>query len=384
MSIIYLDHTATKAVEPEVLSHYHHMLKTCYANPASIHGLGLEAEKELEKARLTLKQAIGQTSGQLVFTSGGSESVNLAVKGYIRQNKRLPKRIITTAGEHAAVYETVRCFEQQGFAVEWLPLCRDGTVNLDAMEKALASPAALLSLIHVSNESGAVNPVADIMKLKRRLQPDLAVHLDAVQSFGKTPFDFDQLGIDMASGSGHKLGAPKGIGWLSIRPKLRLEPLILGGGQQGGLRSGTENPPLAFALAMAADYSISHLHQFAEQAKSLRHFLLSKLNQLKVQPIHIAEAAAVPQILVLSFSGIRAETMVHALESKGIYVSSGSACSSKIKRRGNRVLQAMGLSQQISDTAIRISLSGRETKAEMEHTAKAIEACCRTLIRESF
>ena len=381
MSIIYLDHTATKVVLPDVLSHYHQMLKTCYANPASIHGLGLEAEKCLEKARSDLMRSTGQNNGQLVFTSGGSESVNLAIKGFIRRNKRLPKRIITSAGEHAAVYETMRYLEQQGTDIEWLPLCRDGTVSLTALEKALTKPAALLSLIHVSNESGAVNPIADIMRLKHRLQPDLVVHLDAVQAYGKTPFHFDQMGIDMASGSGHKLGAPKGIGWLSLRPKLRLEPLIQGGGQQDGLRSGTENPPLASALAMAAADAISRLDQSIEKSDKLKHVLLTKLTRLNVQYIEIAKETAVPQILVLSFPGIRAETMVHALESKGIYVSSGSACSSKSRKRGNRVLQAMGLSQPVSDTAIRISLSGLETEEEMAKTAASIEVCCRTLIR---
>ena len=381
LSVIYLDHTATSALHPDVLNLYQQTLHDIYANPASIHGLGLEAEKQLTASRREIMKVTGQQSGQLVFTSGGSEAINLAIKGYLEAHKRLPKRLLTTAGEHAAVYETFKYYEQRGYTLEWLPLQSDGTLALEALEKALHEPAALLSYIHVSNETGAVNPIQEIIRLKNKLQPDLVVHADAVQAFGKTDFQFDQLGLDLASGSGHKLGAPKGIGWLAIRSGLRLQPQIHGGGQQDGLRSGTENPPMAAALAQALTLAYDRLPDQTKHCRHLRQLLLSLLTNANLTYQVVAESTAVPQILTMSFPGLRAETLVHALESKNIYVSSGSACSSKSRRRGNRVLQAMGLSQTVSDSAIRISLADTNTEAEIRQTAQALITFNQTLIR---
>jgi cysteine desulfurase len=221
---VYLDQTATTDIDPDVKKKYIELLNSDYANPASLHEPGLQSEKLLTDSRRLISQAIGQRSGQLVLTSGGSESINLAIKGYLEANKRLPQRIITSAGEHAATYETALHYRKKGFKVDFLPLQQQGTVDLDALLEALQQPAALLSLIQVSNETGAENPVSEIVRLRNRCQPDLAIHLDAVQAFGKIPFSFDRLGVDMISGSGHKIGAPKSIGWLCARPKIRLEP----------------------------------------------------------------------------------------------------------------------------------------------------------------
>ncbi len=314
------------------------------------------------------------------MTSGGTESINLAIKGFVSANPRLGKRIITSCGEHAATLETTRYLSQNGFQVDEIPLKSDGKIDLDALSNALKDPAALISLIHVSNESGAVNPISEIVRLRNQLQPTAAVHLDAVQSLGRQRVDFHQMGVDLLSGSGHKVGAPKGIGWLIVRRGIRLTPQIHGGGQQQGLRSGTENPPLAAALALAVELTSREFPLKTAKVESLNQLFIRKLDDAKINYRLISPSDAVPQILTIAFPGLRGETLLHALEDQSIYVSTGSACSSK-KVKANLVLKAMGIADKIASCSIRISLAATNTEDEIRTTVQVITESCRRLAR---
>lgn len=357
-------------------------LEQVYANPSSSHRLGQSAEKHLDQSKQQIAALLGCNKNELILTSGGSESINLAIKGYLGANPRQGRRVISSRGEHAATTQTLSFLSQQGYECEEIPLLPDGRADLDALAKTLVQPAALLSLIHVSNETGAVNDIAEIVRMRNRLQPDMAIHLDAVQTLGRQPLDFRKMGIDLLSGSGHKVGAPKGIGWLVSRQGIRLLPLIHGGGQQHNLRAGTENPPLAAALAQAIALTVQDSAQKESDVRILRERFLLGLRQ-EITEFHVLSPdQGVPQILVVSFPGLRGETLLHALEARDIFISTGAACSSRLKK-SNRVLKDMGVPARLMDCAVRISLSPANTEAEIDETVRAISEICRWLIRPS-
>lgn len=376
---IYLDHSASTEPWPAVLEHFASQLKASFANPSSMHRLGRQAEKSLDDSRQQMAVSLGCHRDELILTSGGSESINLAIKGFAAANPRLGNRIITSCGEHAATVETLNYLRLQGFEIVEIPLLPGGQIDLGCLAEALARPAALISLIHVSNETGSVNPVEAVVRLRNQLQPAAAIHLDAVQSLGRLPVNFHKMGIDLLSGSGHKVGAPKGIGWLIVRRGIRLAPQIHGGGQQHGLRSGTENPPLSAALALAVRLTASDLAEKTALVGSLRQHLLASLSEAGVSYEVLSPADGVPHILAIAFPGLRGETLLHALEAREIYVSTGSACSSG-KKKHNPVLRAMGFPDKLAACAIRISLSASNTKEEMILAAQAIAESCRILI----
>jgi cysteine desulfurase len=373
---VYLDHTASLKPWPAVVACLADQLERCYANPSSVHRLGHEAEESLDISRQKMADALGCRPEELVLTSGGSESINLAIKGFAAANPRLPKRIITSRGEHAAVRESCKYLGGQGYRIDEIPLCRDGTADLDALASALGQPAALISLIHVSNETGAVNPADEIVRLRDRLQPLAAIHLDAVQTFGKMPFHFMKSRCDLISGSGHKIGAPKGIGWLAVRRGIRLEPLIHGGGQQKGLRSGTENPPLAAALALAMSLSLEDFAGKTAHVRQLRQIFLDRLSESGIRYFVLSIDSGVPNILSAAFPELPGAVMAQALESRGIMVSTGAACSSR-KLKSNPVLMAMGIPKDLTDCAIRISLASTDSEMEILEAAQAIIDICK-------
>lgn len=377
---IYLDHSATTRVWPEVIKGLTESLSLQYANPSSVHRLGQSANKLLNESKSQIARLLGCQKNELTLTSGGSESINLAIKGYLAANPRQAKRIISSQGEHAATTESLSWLRQQGYEIEELALQPDGRVNMQLLAQALSRPAALITLIHVSNETGAVNDIAEIVRLRNSLQPETAIHLDAVQTLGRQPLDFEKFGVEMLSGSGHKIGAPKSIGWLMVKKGIRLLPQIHGGGQQHGLRSGTENPPLAAALALAVQLTCQDAESRESVVRSLRQLLLSELTAGKVDYQVLSPHNGVPQILLLAFPGLRGETLLHALEAKSIYISTGAACSSHNKK-ANRVLKSMGIPDKTADCAVRISLAAINTPDEIKATAQAIIESCRWLIR---
>ena len=360
---IFLDHSATTRVWPEVIAQLASDLERFYANPASVHRLGQAADKLLNDSRQQISIVLGCHKNELILTSGGSESINLAIKGYIGGNPRQGNRIISSFGEHAATSETLNHLRQQGCQCDQIPLGPDGRVDLAVLAKALEQPAALISLIHVSNETGAINDIAEIVRLRNQLQPQTAIHLDAVQSLGRQPICFHKMGIDLLSGSGHKIGAPKGIGWLIVRQGVRLTAQIHGGGQQRGLRSGTENPPMAAALAKAMQLTIVDAAGKEALVRHLRSRLLDSLMAGQVDFRVLSPENGVPQILVIAFPGLRGETLLHALDAKGIIISTGAACSAK-QKKANFVLQSMGIPDKIAECAVRVSLSATNTIEE--------------------
>ena len=378
---IYLDHTATTQPTPAVVACLCEALTATFANPSSIHKLGQDASGLLKRARADCAAQLGCDPQNLLLTSGGTESINLAIKGYVAANPRAGRRIITSHGEHAATVETLNHLEKQGYEIVWLPLTTAGSVNLDQLATALEQPAALITLIHVSNETGAVNPVDEIVRLRNAAVSQPAIHLDAVQTTGKLPIDFSRSGVDMISGSGHKVSAPKGIGWLAKRASIRLQPQIHGGGQQDGLRSGTENPPMAAALAVALAEAVQDLQAKSAYVLHLRRLFLDDLRLLGLDPAILSPEDAVPHILALSFPGLRGETLLHALEARGISISTGSACSSRHNRRGNPVLRAMGVRDEWAACAVRISFSSANQEEEIHLAARTLDGIYRQLHR---
>lgn len=377
---IYLDHTATSKPTPAVIACVTDLLPSLFGNPSSIHEAGRAADRRLQSDRNQMAQDLGCSPDLLFLTSGGTESINTAVKGIFMRRAKKTNRLIISAGEHAATHETAAFLKQWGVTVSCVPITAKGTVDLDALESALHEPAALISLIHVSNETGAINPVSEITALRNRLQPETPIHLDTVQTWGKMPFSFDESGVELLSGSGHKLGAPKGIGWLIKKKNVLIEPLLHGGGQQEKMRSGTENPVLAAALATALREKSARLESDRAFVQQLRNRFLDQIEQTGIPNQVLSPPDGIPHILSVAFPGLRGETLVNALSAEGIYFSSGAACSSR-RNKKNQVLTEMGLPEKLIQSAVRISFSEENTVEEIDETAFAIAKAYRRLVR---
>lgn len=378
--MIYLDHTATMIPERELLEYYVECALEYPANPASIHSAGFAARKAQASAINQLAKSFDCRPEELLITSGGSESINMAIKGTLAANKRLGQRVLISEGEHSAVAETAKWLTSHGYIVETIGLSAEGIIDLEQLEQALKKPAAMLSLIYVNNETGAAAPVEEVVRLRNSLQPDMLIHVDGVQACGKLSWSFKRLGVDLFSGSGHKFGAPRGIGFLIHRYGIKIEPLIHGGGQQRGLRSGTENVPLVMTMARAAEIANNDLAQKTDYISGLKRQLLDRLTELGVSYMPLSPVNAVPGIVSLAVEGLRGETLLHALENNEIFVSTGSACSSK-KREESAVLRAMKLPEDLIKGSIRISLSKSNTIEEIDTVAEAISQAVKWLVR---
>jgi cysteine desulfurase len=364
--MIYFDTAATSPPFPETVEAVASTMTRVVGNPASLHGAGLEAERVVRTSRDRLAATLGVGPNELVFTSGGTESINTALFGYLSAYPRLPKRIVTTRTEHPAVLRSYERLAERGYETILVDVDGRGRIRLDALEEALRRDTALLSLLHVNNETGAVQPMDEIAALLRRVRPDAALHLDCVQSFCKTPLALKRWGVRMASFSAHKFHGPKGIGLLYVAKGTRFEPLLVGGGQQGGLRSGTENPPLVAGMAVAAERMASLHGEYAAITKRIRDRLLAGFEGIeRIRPVVLSPEDGLSGILNISFPGIRPETLINALSARGTFISSVSACSAK-KMETSHVLLAMGVPPDIARSAVRISFSvtNREEEAE--------------------
>lgn len=379
--MIYLDHTATMVPKKELLEYYLEMAVDFSANPASMHSAGYAARKTQAAAINEMAQIFDCRAEEILITSGGTESINTALKGTLSANKRLGKRVLISSGEHAAVSASASWLSSQGWQIEEIGLNSDGTIDMEQLTAALKTPCALISLIYVNNETGAVNPVEEIVKLKNQLQPQCLIHLDGVQATGKINWSFKKLGIDFFSGSGHKFGTPRGIGWLIHRHGLRIDPLIHGGGQQKGLRSGTENVPLVLTMNRAVQEAWLDLAAKQKYVTGLKSIFLDHMKELGVSYSLLSPSDAVPNIISLAVHGLRGETLLHALENQEIFVSTGSACSSR-KREESAVLRAMKFSSELIDGSIRISIAASNTEQEMLDTANAIAAAAKWLAKK--
>ena len=368
----YFDNSATTRCYPEVAEIVVKTMTEDFGNPSAMHLKGVEAEKYVREAAQTLAKILKVNEKEIIFTSGGTESNNLALFGGADANKRSGNHIITTSVEHAAVGQPVERLEQMGYEVTIVPVDHRGVVQLEALEKALRPDTILVSTMYVNNEVGAVMPVEEIAKLVHEKSPKALYHVDAIQAFGKYRIYPKKAGIDMLSVSSHKIHGPKGVGFLYINEKARIQPQILGGGQQAGMRSGTDNVPGIAGLGVAAkmvytdfDEKIEHMYQLKERLAE--GFL--KLPDVRLNGMEIREAA--PQILSASFLGVRSEVLLHTLEEKGIYVSAGSACSSH-KRKAAGTLSAMGMEAAQRESTLRFSFSEENTFEEVDYALEVI------------
>lgn len=369
------DSTATSPVLPEVLADYARLLGESANNPASSHGGGLKAAGLLLEARQRIASILDCQAGEVFFTSGGTESINLALKGAAWSLGRRPKTMLTTAGEHESVLASLNFIrEKEGLSLTLVPLLAEGSLDQEALVQALeAQPAGLVSILAVSNETGAINDLDKLLPLIRRLAPQAIIHSDLVQAGGKFPFSFKKSGLDLASFSGHKLGAPKHTGLLLKRRGLILTPLHHGGGQEEGLRSGTVDVPGALALARALEIHDQKMEANLARVKELRHDFLDQLKAQVTAHKLMSPPDGSPYVLALAFPGLRGETLMHALSAENIYISTGSACSSK-KAGDNRVLAAMGLDKASILSSVRISFQPDQSREDVLMLAERIGA----------
>ncbi len=381
MREIYLDNSATTQCFPEVAERMRRVLTEEYGNPSSMHHKGVEAEKIVSASRHTLAQILKVKDSEIIFTSCGTESDNLAIIGGALASCRRGKHLITTRIEHPAVLESMKYLESQGYEVTYLPVDKDGLVEPAAVEEAVRGDTILVSIMHTNNEIGAVEPVAEIGRRIKAKNPNTLFHVDAVQGFGKARIYPAKMGIDLLAVSAHKIHGPKGMGFLYKSQKVRLVNLIYGGGQQNGLRSGTENVAGIAGMAMAADMLYRDFDGETAKIRGLKNAFLEEVERFNEELTSKGEEPLIvngrtgddsaPHIISLTVPGVRAEVLLHALEDKGIYVSSGSACSSN-RPHPSQTLQAIGLPRPYWDNTIRISLSGLNTKEDIAETAAAL------------
>ena len=349
----YLDNAATTFVFPEVKDIMVKVMEEDFGNPSSLHKKGVEAEQYIKEAKETIAKLLKVEPKEILFTSGGTESNNMALIGSAYANKRRGNHIITTRIEHASVYNPLIHLEEEGFRITYLPVDERGIVELEALKEALCEETILVSIMGVNNEIGAVQPIEEIGRIIKGYRDTILFHVDAIQAYGKFPLYPKRWKVDLLSVSGHKIHGPKGSGFLYIKDKTKIHPLIFGGGQQRGMRSGTENVPAIAGLSLASKLMYENHEEKINTLKSLKERLIQGACEIEDVVDHSGMA---PHIISLSFIGVRSEVLLHALEEKGVYVSSGSACSSNHPAVSG-TLQAIGLDKKQLDSTLRFSLS---------------------------
>lgn len=369
----YLDNSATTRCYKEVADLVYKMMLEDYGNPSSMHQKGVEAEAYVKEAKERIAKTLKVNEKEILFTSGGTESNNLALIGGAMANRRVGNRIITTAIEHPAVSAPMQFLKEQGFDLVVLPVDGQGVVKMDSLKEALTPDTILVSTMYVNNEIGAVEPVEEIGKLVHENCPKALYHVDAIQAFGKYRIFPKKAGIDVLSVSGHKIHGPKGVGFLYINEKVRIIPQILGGGQQNGMRSGTDNVPGIAGLGLAAKMSYEQFEEKIAHMYELKKHLvegLEKIDGVIVNGMPVLEGA--PHIVSASFLGVRSEVLLHTLEDRGIYVSAGSACSTH-KRAGSPTLTALGMKKAQMETTVRFSFEEENTKEQIDYCLQVLQ-----------
>jgi len=365
-----MDHSATTPVAPEVLQAMLPYLSDKFGNASSLHSFGQEAKEALEESREKVAKLLAANPEEIIFTSGGTESDNLALKGIARRNKDKGKHIITTSVEHPAILETCKKLEKEGFAVTYLPVTGEGLVDLAALEAAIRPDTILISVMHANNEVGTIQPLEEIGQLAA--EKDIYLHTDAVQSVGKIPTDVNALGVDSLSLSAHKLYGPKGVGALYIRRGTKLENIMQGGGHERGLRSGTENVAGIVGLAKAGELCSESMASEGQRLTELRDRLAGLvLEKVKDAWINGTMKRRLPGSLNFGFSYVEGESLLLFLDSKGIAVSTGSACSSH-KLQPSHVLLSLGLRPEECHGSLRITMGRSNTKEEVDYVAQSI------------
>lgn len=369
----YLDNSATTVVSPSAAEKAFKVMTEIYGNPSSLHTKGIEAEKELEQARLSVAERLGAQHEEIFFTSGGTEANNLAVFGAAEAKKRSGKRIVVSSAEHSSVLEAAKHLEQNGWDVVYITPCADGTISPEDVVEQVDKNTTLVSVMYVNNETGAINPVDVIFELARLKNPGIICHTDAVQAFGKLEIKAKKLGADLISVSGHKVFAPKGVGAIYIKRGVRLVPRQFGGEQEKKVRPGTEPLPLIAAFGEAcAEFDIKENYRLVSE---LNNYAVQRLSEIDGVLFNSPENA-LPYVLNITAGRVRSETMLHFLEEREVYVSSGSACA---KGKPSHVLSAMGIDKKRADSALRISFSKHNTKEDIDALCEGIHEGLKTL-----
>ena len=373
---VYLDNSATTMSYPEVGELVYKIMCRDYGNPASMHRKGVEAEHYIREAKETLAKILKVNAKEIFFTSGGTESDNLALIGCARANRRSGNHLITTSIEHPAVLNAMRYLEEEeGFRVTYLPVDSKGKMKLEALKEALCPETILVSVMYVNNEVGTVQPVQEVAKIVKEYDPSILFHTDAVQGFGKYHIYPKRMGIDLLTASGHKIHGPKGVGLLYISEKVKVHPIIFGGGHQKNIRSGTENVPGTAGLGLAAKMVYQDMDMKVALMRELKKYFIEGISKIEDTTIHgFTDEGGAPHIISVGIAGVRSEVLLHALEDKGIYVSSGSACSSNHPAVSG-VLKGIGAANEYLDATLRFSMSEFTTKEEIDYTLETLYNC---------
>jgi len=369
---IYLDNSATTRPYDEVVQYLAEVSRDFYGNPSSLHTKGIEAERLLKKARTQIASILKADAREIFFTSGGTESNNMAILGYLRANPRAGKHIITSEIEHPSVLEVFKQLALEGYRVDFIPVDSKGIIKLDTLRKAAHKETALLSFMYTNNEVGSNQPITEIAKIRKELCPSGILHIDAVQAFGKTDIVPSSMNIDLMSVSSHKIHGPKGIGALYIKKGVRVKPILLGGGQETALRSGTENVPGICGFGLAAEIASKNMDESYKKVSALKQRLVDGIRANIADAVINSSDETLPYIINVSFPELKAEVLLHHLEQRNIFVSTGSACSSH-KSSISHVLKAMGLAPKAIDGAIRFSLSASNNYEEIDETIDALQ-----------
>lgn len=371
----YLDNAATTRVFPEVRDIMLQVMEKDFGNPSSRHTKGIEAEGYVTKAVQQIAGTLKCQPKEIILTSGGTESNNMALIGTALANQRAGKHVITTRIEHASIHEPFGRLEQMGYEAQYLPVDHNGHLQPEMLEKAVREDTLLVSVMMVNNEMGAVEDIKKLVAVAKQKNPNVIFHVDAIQAYGKYKIVPKRLGIDLMSVSGHKIHGPKGSGFLYVRDSVKISPIILGGGQQRGMRSGTENVPAIAGLGEAVRLIYQQHSEKVERLYALKQRLIDGLTAMEgvsingINGLSLTETA--PHIVSASFDGIKSEVMLHALAQEGVYVSSGSACSSNHPDLSG-TLKAIGVEDRLLDSTLRFSFSVLSTEEEVDHALEAV------------
>lgn len=368
---VYLDNSATTRPSQAVVEAMMSVMTEHWHNPSALYRPALEVEKRVSAAREICLKAAGASGHRLIFTDGGTEADNLAILGHLRTHHK-PGRVLMFAVEHPAVLQCAQEIERMGHRVEQIPCGRDGVIDLAALEQLLKEDVLLITLMQVNNEVGAVQPLEAVVSLRDRLSPRAAIHVDGVQGFLRVPFHFGKSGVQSYAFSGHKIHASKGVGALVLRKEHRISPIVFGGGQENNLRSGTENTPGIIGLGEAVrTYPADGPAQMLRLKRRLWDGIQAGIPTALLNGPAFDSPACSPHVLSVSLPPVRSQTMLFALEGDGVYVSNGSACSSR-KQKVSGVLSAMGLRTELADCTIRLSLCPGMTEAEIDYAVEKI------------
>lgn len=371
---VYLDNSSTTKPRDEVVDEMYQMLKNEYGNPSSLHRMGLEVEKRIEHSRKMISGFIGCNKDEIFFTSGGTESNNISIQGLVNKNIKRGNHIITTKIEHSSILNIAQHYESKGLKVTYLDLDGNGMIKLDQLENSINESTILVSIMMVNNEIGTILPIDDISKIVKSKNRNTKIHVDGIQAFGKIQIDVKKLNIDTLSFSSHKIHGPKGIGGVYVKKDILLEPIIFGGNQERGVRSGTENTPGIVGFGKAVEALKENYKKEANYIRELKDYfgkkLIERIDEIKINSF--LDNRCAPHILNVSFNGVRGEVLLHYLEDKGVYVSTASACSSHGKKKSH-VLSSIGLRDEEIEGAIRFSFSHYNTVEEIDYVIEKLE-----------